>query len=133
MSILQNFAEGLLGSLHPFLQLSRETQRSWFSFFLSLISMFIRYFFFSDLMNTFQVLLPTSAKNWLARCQTPVSSSGTAGAALFSPWLLLLFCHSPACRGCVGGDEPHGTGAGLVLSYSMASSYQGSPGWPSLE
>lgn len=58
MSILQNFAEGLLGSLHPFLQLSRETHRSWFSFFLSLISMFIRYFYFSELMNTFQVLLP---------------------------------------------------------------------------
>lgn len=58
MSILQNFAEGLLGSLHPFLQLSRETHRSWFSFFLSLISMFIRYFYFSKLMNTFQVLLP---------------------------------------------------------------------------
>lgn len=30
MSILQNFA-GLLGSLHPFLQLNRETHRSWFS------------------------------------------------------------------------------------------------------
>lgn len=26
MSILQNFAEGLLGHLHPFLQLNRETQ-----------------------------------------------------------------------------------------------------------
>lgn len=128
MSILQNFA-GLLGSLHPFFAVKqRNTQELVFSFFLSLSSIFIHYFYSSELMNTFQVLLPHLCQKLACQMSDSCVFLWHCWSSSVFPLVVAVVLSQSCLQGLHWGDEPHGTGVGLVLSYSMASSYQGSPG-----